>query len=179
MESKLFISGPALFVLFGSTQVFSSNLASYLQYNAWTCPLNLRYWYSCAQVPVESCPNKMSVRIYHVFRTRWMSSYVLLPGCGVLGQGYYYYCSGLLPFTYYLLPSITTYRFLPSTYYLLPTIYATTTAWTPHMHGQPPGSIGAYPSVLSFLPVNSIVCVNPPFTEALGRRNLKRIARGF
>uniref|UniRef100_A0A7S0BC65 PCIF1 WW domain-containing protein n=1 Tax=Pyrodinium bahamense TaxID=73915 RepID=A0A7S0BC65_9DINO len=28
------------------------------------------------------------------------------------------------------------------------------------------GSIGAYPSVLSFLPVNSIVCVNPPFTEA-------------
>lgn len=28
------------------------------------------------------------------------------------------------------------------------------------------GSIGSYPSVLSFLPVNSVVCVNPPFTEA-------------
>lgn len=28
------------------------------------------------------------------------------------------------------------------------------------------GSIGKYPSVMSLLPVNSIVCVNPPFTEA-------------
>jgi len=28
------------------------------------------------------------------------------------------------------------------------------------------GSIGSYPSVLQFLPVNSVVCVNPPFTEA-------------
>lgn len=28
------------------------------------------------------------------------------------------------------------------------------------------GSIGSYPSVLQILPVNAVVCVNPPFTEA-------------
>lgn len=28
------------------------------------------------------------------------------------------------------------------------------------------GSIGSYPTVLSILPVDSVVCVNPPFTEA-------------
>merc|ERR1712232_1044422 len=28
------------------------------------------------------------------------------------------------------------------------------------------GSMGKYPAVLSSLPVNSVVCVNPPFTEA-------------
>lgn len=38
------------------------------------------------------------------------------------------------------------------------------------------GSIGAYPSVLSFLPVNSIVCVNPPFTEAYLADVMARLA---
>jgi len=28
------------------------------------------------------------------------------------------------------------------------------------------GSIGSYPSVIDYLPVNSVVCINPPFTEA-------------
>lgn len=38
------------------------------------------------------------------------------------------------------------------------------------------GSIGSYPSVLSFLPVNSIVCVNPPFTEAYLADVMARLA---
>lgn len=38
------------------------------------------------------------------------------------------------------------------------------------------GSIGAYPSVLSFLPVNSVVCVNPPFTEAYLSDVMARLA---
>jgi len=38
------------------------------------------------------------------------------------------------------------------------------------------GSIGAYPSVLSLLPVNSVVCVNPPFTEAYLADVMARLA---
>jgi len=38
------------------------------------------------------------------------------------------------------------------------------------------GSIGSYPSVLQFLPVNSIVCVNPPFTEAYLADVMDRLA---
>lgn len=38
------------------------------------------------------------------------------------------------------------------------------------------GSIGSYPSVLQFLPVNSIVCVNPPFTEAYLADVMARLA---
>jgi len=38
------------------------------------------------------------------------------------------------------------------------------------------GSIGSYPSVLSFLPVNSVVAVNPPFTEAYLADVMARLA---
>jgi len=38
------------------------------------------------------------------------------------------------------------------------------------------GSIGSYPSVLQYLPVNSIVCVNPPFTEAYLSDVMARLA---
>jgi len=38
------------------------------------------------------------------------------------------------------------------------------------------GSIGAYPSVLSYLPINSVVCVNPPFTEAYLADVMARLA---
>jgi len=38
------------------------------------------------------------------------------------------------------------------------------------------GSIGSYPSVLQFLPVNSVVCVNPPFTEAYLADVMARLA---
>lgn len=38
------------------------------------------------------------------------------------------------------------------------------------------GSIGSYPDVLSLLPVNSVVCVNPPFTEAYLADVMDRLA---
>lgn len=38
------------------------------------------------------------------------------------------------------------------------------------------GSIGSYPTVLQFLPVNSVVCVNPPFTDAYLADVMARLA---
>lgn len=38
------------------------------------------------------------------------------------------------------------------------------------------GSIGSYPSVIDFLPVNSVVCINPPFTEAYLADVMARLA---
>jgi len=38
------------------------------------------------------------------------------------------------------------------------------------------GSIGSYPAVMSFLPVNSVVAVNPPFTEAYLADVMARLA---
>ena len=38
------------------------------------------------------------------------------------------------------------------------------------------GSIGSYPSVIDQLPVNSVVCINPPFTEAYLADVMARLA---
>jgi len=38
------------------------------------------------------------------------------------------------------------------------------------------GSIGSYPSVIDYLPVNSVVCINPPFTEAYLADVMARLA---
>jgi len=38
------------------------------------------------------------------------------------------------------------------------------------------GSIGSYPSVIDYLPVDSVVCINPPFTEAYLADVMARLA---